>query len=100
MPWIILVACCALWGTPAFKKCLNELFSGVTFTTTLLGSPFAGTLSLPYWDMPALPQPGAAHAARCAGQRQARGGALHDQLAVGRGHRRFVAALLSGLVLA
>src|SRR5690242_13479778 len=38
MPWIILVACCALWGAPAFKTFLNNLFSGVTFSTTLLGS--------------------------------------------------------------
>ena len=34
-------------------------------------------------------QPGAAHAAGGAGQRQARGGALRDQLAVRGGHRRF-----------
>ncbi|QYD73056.1 lactate permease LctP family transporter [Paraburkholderia edwinii] len=54
MPWVILIACCALWGVPEFKKLLNGLFSGVTFSTTLLGSPFAGTLSLPVWDMPAL----------------------------------------------
>jgi lactate permease len=54
MPWVILILCCALWGLPEFKKYLNNLFSGVTFATTLLGSPFAGTLSLPVWDMPAL----------------------------------------------
>ena len=54
MPWVILIACCALWGSPDFKKFLNELFSGAKLSTTLLGSPFAGTLSLPYWDMPAL----------------------------------------------
>ncbi len=54
LPWVILILCCALWGLPDFKKYLNNLFSGVTFATTLLGSPFAGTLSLPYWDMPAL----------------------------------------------
>jgi lactate permease len=54
MPWIILVACCALWGAPAFKTFLNNLFSNVTFSTTLLGSKFAGSLSLPAWDMPAL----------------------------------------------
>jgi lactate permease len=39
---------------PEFKKVLNNLFSGMTFATTLLGSPFTGTLSLPVWDMPAL----------------------------------------------
>src|SRR5437899_942799 len=53
-PWIILILCCALWGMPEFKAFLNNLFSGVKFKTTLLGSPFAGTLSLPAWDMPAL----------------------------------------------
>ena len=54
LPWVILILCCALWGLPEFKKYLNNLFSGITFATTLLGSPFAGTLSLPVWDMPAL----------------------------------------------
>ena len=38
---------------PDFKKYLNNLFSNVTFATTLFGSPFAGTLSLPVWDMTA-----------------------------------------------
>ena len=54
MPWVILIACCALWGVPEFKMFLNNLFSGITFTTTLLGSKFSGSLSLPVWDMPAL----------------------------------------------
>ena len=54
LPWVILILCCALWGMPDFKKTLNNLFSGTTFATTLLGSPFAGTLSLPVWDMPSL----------------------------------------------
>jgi lactate permease len=54
LPWAILIACCALWGTPAFKTLLNNLFSSVKLDTTLLGSKFAGTLSLPAWDMPAL----------------------------------------------
>jgi len=54
LPWVILIVCCALWGMPAFKKYLNELFAGIKFSTTLLGSTFAGTLSLPAWDMPAL----------------------------------------------
>jgi len=35
MPWAILIACCALWGTPAFKKTLNAV-------------------SMPVWEMPAL----------------------------------------------
>src|SRR5512140_3555701 len=54
MPWVILIACCALWGMPEFKKYLNNAFSGVKVSTTILGSPFTGTLSLPVWDMPAL----------------------------------------------
>jgi len=54
LPWVVLILCCALWGTPAFKTFLNNLFSNVTFSTTLLGSKFSGTLSLPAWDMPAL----------------------------------------------
>src|SRR2546425_4696587 len=54
LPWVILILCCALWGMPEFKKYLNNLFSGIKFATTLLGSPFTGTLSLPVWDMPAL----------------------------------------------
>jgi lactate permease len=54
MPWVILIICCAVWGMPEWKKYLNALFSGITFKTTFLGSPFAGTLSLPVWDMPAL----------------------------------------------
>jgi lactate permease len=54
VPWVILILCCALWGMPEFKKYLNNLFSNVTFSTTLLGAPFSGTLSLPVWDMPAL----------------------------------------------
>jgi lactate permease len=53
-PWAILIACCALWGLPANKAKLNNLFAGVKFKTTLLGSDFSGTLSLPGWNMPAL----------------------------------------------
>ena len=54
LPWVILIIFCAVWGMPEWKNYLNGLFSGVTFNTTLLGSPFSGTLSLPAWDMPAL----------------------------------------------
>jgi lactate permease len=53
-PWAILVSCCALWGAPSFKAFLNGLFSGVAIKTTLFGSTFAGPLSLPVWEMPAL----------------------------------------------
>ena len=54
LPWAILILCCAIWGVPEFKKYLNNIFADVKFTTTLLGSTFGGTLSLPVWDMPAL----------------------------------------------
>ena len=54
LPWIILIICCAVWGMPQWRNYLNGLFSAITFKTTLLGSPFSGTLSLPVWDMPAL----------------------------------------------
>jgi lactate permease len=53
-PWAILILCCALWGMPVWKTTLNNVFSGAKFKTTLLGSNFNGTLSLPGWDMPAL----------------------------------------------
>jgi lactate permease len=54
LPWAILILACGLWGSPEWKKTLNMLFSTVKFDTTLLGSKFGGTLSLPFWDMPAL----------------------------------------------
>ena len=54
IPWAILILCCALWGSPSFKKAANESMKNVKFDTTLLGSKFAGTLSLPVWSMPDL----------------------------------------------
>jgi lactate permease len=39
---------------PSWKTYLNGLFASIKINGTLLGSAFAGTLSLPYWDMPAL----------------------------------------------
>jgi lactate permease len=99
LPWVILIVCCALWGMPAFKKTLNELFSGIQFSTTLLGSKFAGTLSLPAWDMPALhnlvqrmPPVAAANA-----KPEAARFTINWLSAAGTGV--FVAALLTGLVL-
>src|SRR6266403_2102900 len=98
-PWAILVVCCAIWGMPAWKTTLNGLFSGIKFTTTLLGSAFGGTLSLPVWDMPSLhnlvqrvppvaPVNAKPEVARFA---------INWLSAAGTGV--FVAALLSGLVL-
>ncbi len=54
LPWTILIICCAVWGMPTWRTYLNNLFSGITFHTTLLGGAFAGKLSLPTWQMPAL----------------------------------------------
>jgi lactate permease len=99
VPWIILIGCCALWGSPDFKKALNELFSGATFETTLLGSKLAGSLSLFKWDMPALhnlvqrmPPVAAPNAKPEAAQFT-----VNWLSAAGTGV--FIAALLSGLVL-
>ena len=99
LPWVILILCCALWGMPEFKKYLNALFANVTFHTTLLGSPFAGTLSLPVWDMPALnnlvqrmPPVAAINA-----KPEVAKFAINWLSAAGTGV--FVAAILSGLVL-
>ena len=39
---------------PAWKTKLNNTFENVKVQTTLLGSPFTGTLSLPAWEMPHL----------------------------------------------
>jgi lactate permease len=99
LPWAILIGCCAIWGMPAWKTYLNNVFSGVAFKTTLLGSPFAGTLSLPVWDMPALHNlvqrmpPVAAATAKPEAARFS----INWLSAAGTGV--FVAALLSGLVL-
>jgi lactate permease len=99
LPWLILIVCCALWGMPDFKKYLNNLFSSITFSTTLLGSPFKGTLSLPAWDMPALHNlvqrmpPVVASSAKP----EAAKFTINWLSAAGTGV--FVAAILSGLVL-
>jgi lactate permease len=99
MPWVILIACCALWGVPGFKTWLNNLFSAITFKTSLLGSPFQGTLSLPVWDMPDLnnmvqrmPPVAPVNA-----KPEAAKFAINWLSAAGTGV--FVAAILSGLVL-
>ena len=86
MPWVILIACCALWGVPEFKKFLNKLFASSKVSTTLLGSPFAGTLSLPVWDMPSLHNL-VQRTPPVVAQRQAGGGEFRHQLAFGRRHR-------------
>ena len=54
VPWAILIICCAIWGIPGWRAYLNNLTPGITFKTTILGGVFAGKLSLPQWQMPAL----------------------------------------------
>lgn len=56
LPWCVLIACCALWGMPAFKAYLNGALSHYTVSATLFGAPLHGTFSLLVWDMPALHQ--------------------------------------------
>src|SRR5262245_51859913 len=80
MPWVILIACCALWGSPAFKKTLNGI-------------------SMPVIDMPALHNavqrmpPVAPAGAKPEAARLT----INWLSAAGTGV--FVAALLSGLML-
>jgi lactate permease len=99
LPWAILIACCALWGAPEFKKTLNNLLASVKLDGSLLGAKIGGTLSLPTWDMPALhnlvqrmPPVAPANA-----KPEAARFAINWLSAAGTGV--FVAALLSGLVL-
>jgi lactate permease len=54
LPWGILILCCAIWGIPSYRVWLNNLFADVAFETSLIGGTFGGTLSLPFWEMPAL----------------------------------------------
>jgi lactate permease len=98
-PWAILILCCALWGWPEYKKFLNNLFAGITFKTTLFGSNFSGTLSLPGWDLPHLhnmvqrmPPVAAVNA-----KPEAARFVINYLSAAGTGV--FVAAILSGLAL-
>ena len=99
LPWAILIACCAIWGSPEFKKTLNGLFASVKIDTTLLGSKLGGTLSLPTWQMPHLHQlvqrtpPVAPPTAKP----EAAVFALNWLSAAGTGV--FVAAILSGIAL-
>jgi lactate permease len=54
IPWTILVLCCALWGSPPYKKALNDSLKSVKIDTTILGGKFSGPLSAPVWEMPRL----------------------------------------------
>jgi lactate permease len=99
IPWVILIVCCAIWGMPEWKKYLNGLFAGIAFKTTLLGSPFAGTLSLPVWDMPSLHNlvQRVPPVVLAGAKPEAARFAINWLSAAGTGV--FVAALLSGLAL-
>ena len=99
LPWIILIISCALWGVPEFKKYLNGLFASIKFSTTFLGSTFAGTLSLPVWDMPALHNlvQRMPPVALVGAKPEAARFTINWLSAAGTGV--FVAAILSGLVL-
>jgi len=54
VPWILLILCVGLWGSPDFKKTLDTLFAGVKFDGSLLGVHVGGNLSRPVFDMPGL----------------------------------------------
>ncbi|MDE2211144.1 MAG: L-lactate permease [Betaproteobacteria bacterium] len=99
LPWAILILCCALWGMPEWKKTLNGLFATATFSTTLLGSHFGGTASLPVWEMPSLHNlvQRMPPVASLTAKPEAAKFTLNWLSAAGTGV--FVAALLSGLVL-
>ena len=99
MPWVILIACCAIWGMPEFKKALNNAFSGTKVQASLLGGPITGTASLPVWSMPALDAKvqRTAPVAPANAKPEAAKFSLNWLSAAGTGV--FVAALLSGLVL-
>ena len=87
LPWVILIACCAIWGMPEFKTMLNNLFATSSSPRRCSDrrsaarcrcrSGNAGLHNLVQRMPPVAPlnaKPG--------------GGAVHDQLAVGCRHRR------------
>ncbi len=99
VPWAILIVCCALWGWQPWKTYLNNLFAGITFKTTLLGSVFAGKLSLPQWQMPALHNLVQRMPPIASPTAKPEGAVFNINWLSAAGTGVFVAALLSGLVL-
>jgi lactate permease len=99
IPWTILIACCALWGLPKNKATLNNLFSDVKFKTTLLGSNFSGTLSLPAWQMPDLHNQVQRMPPVAPANAKPEGAVFTINWLSAAGTGVFVAALLSGLAL-
>ena len=99
VPWTILIICCAVWGMPTWRVYLNNLFSGITFKTTLLGSVFAGKLSLPQWQMPALHNLVQRMPPVVAANAKPEGAVFNINWLSASGTGVFVAALLAGLAL-
>ena len=99
LPWTILILCCALWGWPWWKTYLNDLFAGITFKTTLLGGVFAGKLSLPQWQMPALHNLVQRMPPVVSATAKPEAAIFNINWLSASGTGVFVAALLSGLVL-
>jgi lactate permease len=99
LPWVVLIACCALWGAPEFKKTLNNAFSGTPVKTTLFGGPVTGTASLPVWSMPALDAKVQRTAPVAPANAKPEAAKFNINWLSAAGTGVFVAALLSGLVL-
>jgi lactate permease len=99
VPWAILIACCAIWGMPTWKTYLNNLFASIKLNTTLLGSSFAGTLSLPKWQMPALHNLVQRMPPVVAATAKPEGAVFNINWLSAAGTGVFVAALLTGLAL-
>jgi len=99
LPWTILIVCCAIWGIPSWKIYLNNLFASITFKTTLLGGVFAGKLSLPQWQMPALHNMVQRVPPVVAATAKPEAAIFNINWLSASGTGVFVAALLSGLVL-
>ncbi|MFI5120090.1 MAG: L-lactate permease [Thermoanaerobaculia bacterium] len=99
IPWAILITCCATWGLPKNKTAMNNLFSNAKFKTTLLGSPFQGTLSLPAWQMPGLHNQVQRMPPVAPANAKPEGAVFTINWISAAGTGVFVAALLSGLVL-
>ncbi|HUI84065.1 MAG TPA: L-lactate permease, partial [Candidatus Binatia bacterium] len=99
VPWAILIVCCAVWGIPAWKTHLNNLFAGITFKTTLLGSVFGGKLSLPQWQMPVLHNLVQRMPPVAPANAKPEGAVFSINWLSAAGTGVFIAALLSGLAL-
>jgi len=98
VPWTILIICCAVWGMPAWRTYLNNLVP-VAFKATLLGGVFAGKLSLPQWQMPALHNLVQRVPPIAPANAKPEGAVFNINWLSASGTGVFLAALLSGLAL-